>query len=286
MNKLNIFSSYIRLPRSVYIIFIADIINAAGSFVYPFLTLFLTLKLGYSENNAGLLLTIVIAAEGLGRLLGGKLADKIGRKIIVIVLSLAGAVFFVVVAFLTNSGIIPVLIILASFLKSGAFPALNAIIIDITNKDNRNDAFSLQYLGHNIGFAIGPLTAGFLFVNHIRLIFLIDAFATVAALIPIILFVKDTMPSKTAVENKNIDIMERAESGATLSVFFKRPVLVGYAFISIVYSFVYAQSTFGLPLYLGEIFSENGPKIYGSLMTVNAVINFGQHLALVITQVG
>ena len=91
MKRFTLFKSYINLPRNVYILFFADIVNSAGSFVYPFLAMFLTLKLGYSEYYSGFILTIVIAAEGVGKLIGGKLADWIGRKIVIIVLSTLGA---------------------------------------------------------------------------------------------------------------------------------------------------------------------------------------------------
>ncbi|MCL4378459.1 MAG: MFS transporter [Actinobacteria bacterium] len=286
MIKGNIFRSYVNLPRNVYILFIADIINSAGSFVYPFLTFFLTLKLGFDAKTAGLVLTIVIFAEGVGRLIGGKLADWIGRKFVIILLSLLGSACFLIIAFLGISPIIPYLVILAGFLKSGALPAINALIIDATGRVNRNDAFSLLYLGNNIGFAIGPLVAGFLFTNHIELIFFIDAFTTIIALIPIAIYVKETLHTKISFsslngnsmnnippDNQNIEDEERAETGNTLRIFFRKPILVGYAFISIIFSFVYAQSTFSLPLYLDEIFSSNeGPRIFGSLMTVNAVV--------------
>ena len=76
----------------------------------------------------------------------------------------------------------------------------------------------------------------------------------------------------TVIGGQVVEENERTETGNTVRVFFSKPVLVGYAFISIILSFVYAQSTFGLPLYLNQIFKQNGPKIYGSLMTVNAII--------------
>jgi MFS family permease len=274
MTRFGFLKSYTKLPRNVYILFIANLINSAGSFVYPFLAMFLTIKLGYSEYFAGLMLTIVITAEGLGRLLGGKLADWIGRKIVIIVLSLIGAAIYISIAFMKITPLITILIILAGFIKSGAFPAINALIIDVTNKKNRNDAFSLIYLGHNIGFAIGPLTAGFLFVNHISLIFLIDALTTIAALIPIVFFVKETLNVKAGIylDHTDISINERAEKGNVIKIFFKRPILVGFALISIILSFVYAQSSYGLPIFLNHLFGDNGPKFYGSLMTVNAVI--------------
>jgi|GEM_PF-6649555 len=49
MKRFDFLKSYTKLPRNVYILFIANVINAAGSFVYPFLAMFLTLKMGYSE---------------------------------------------------------------------------------------------------------------------------------------------------------------------------------------------------------------------------------------------
>ncbi len=274
MRRFILFKSYTNLPRNVYILFVADIINSAGSFVYPFLAMFLSIKLGYSEYFSGLFLTMVIIAEGLGKLMGGKLADWIGRKIVIIILSALGAAIYILIAFLEESMAIPYLIMLAGFLKSGAFPAINALIIDSTTKKNRNDAFSLQYLGHNIGFAVGPLAAGFLFTDHIDLIFLIDALTTLAALVPIIFFVKETLPVKTEHSRDDADISagEKAETGNVIKIFLKKPILFGFAFISIIFSFVYSQASFSLPLYLEDLFNNNGPKFYGILMTTNAVI--------------
>lgn len=40
-------------------------------------------------------------------------------------------------------------------------PASNAILIDLTDAEKRKAAFSLLYLGHNIGFAASPLFIGF-----------------------------------------------------------------------------------------------------------------------------
>jgi MFS family permease len=274
MKRFTLFKSYINLPRNVYILFFADIINSAGSFVYPFLAMFLTLKLGYGEYYSGFILTIVIAAEGVGRLIGGKLADWIGRKIVIIVLSASGAVIYIIIAFLKETILIPYLIILAGFLKSGAMPAINALLIDSTNKQNRNDAFSLLYLGHNLGYAIGPLAAGFLFINYISLIFLIDAITTFIALIPIIFYVKETLYKRAGLYLNNVEIPpgERAETGNVVKIFFKKPILYGFAFISIIFSFVYSQSSFSLPLFLNQLFGERGPKYFGTLMTINAAI--------------
>jgi len=272
MRSFAFLKSYTRLPKSIYILFIAFIINSVGSFVYPFLAIFLTLKLGMDETAAGLLVTLVIAAEGPGRLLGGKLADTFGRKKIIVVLNIIGAIAYLVCAFLKQSMIIPYIIIFANFIRSGEHTAINAMVADLTTKKNRSDAFSLLYLGFNIGFAIGPLLAGFLIINYISLIFLIDGITTVLATIPILIFIKDTLPSKKKATSLSISEDEKPEVGNTLKIFLKKPLLVGLALISVIYSFIYAQINFSLPLYLNEIFSQNGPKIYGMLMSVNAIV--------------
>jgi len=265
---------YKKLPRNVYILFFANVINSAGNFIYPFLAMFLTIKLGYSEYFAGVVLTVVIIAESVGKLIGGKLSDLFGRKIVIIILSFIGSFFYLAIAFLNNQILVTFLIIFGGFIKSGAFPAINALIIDSTTRKSRNDAFSLIYLAQNLGFAVGPLTAGFLFLNYIQLIFLIDAITTIIAVIPIIIFVKESLHVKTGIylTKGNVPINEKPQSGSTIRVFFKRPILYGFALISIIFSFVYVQSTFSLPIYLEEIFKESGPKLYGILMTVNAVI--------------
>ena len=55
-------------------------INAAGSFIFPLLTLILTIKIGVNKTDAG----YIISASGIlfmvSGLIGGKLTDCFGRK--------------------------------------------------------------------------------------------------------------------------------------------------------------------------------------------------------------
>jgi len=244
---------YFNLPKSIYILFLARIINSIGSFVYPLLAILLTAKLGFSEEVSGRITTIAITAGGLGMLIGGKLADKFGRKKVMVISSLLGAASFIICAFLGTSR--------------------NAMVTDQTNKVNRQNAFSLLYLGTNIGMAIGPLMAGFLINRHLVLFFLIDALTTVISLIPVMIFVKETLPTEKQAQLINENDMEKAEKGSVITALFKRPLLVIFTIVSIIYTLVYAQYSFGLPLFVNNVLGIiKGPKIYGSLMTVNAIV--------------
>jgi MFS family permease len=274
MSIRNFFSSYYGLPRSVFILFIARVIHSIGSFVYPFLTMLLTIKLGYCEEIAGYYVTGVIVAGSIGLILGGKLADKFGRKKIFLILSFMSATIFVACAFVTNPEIIPWLLIISNLFLGGVLPTINAMLADLTSADKRKAAFSLIYLGTNIGVAIGPLIAGFLFNEYMKLLFLIDAATTYLSLILVIFLVRETIPTKEKImEVSNSDNrFEKPEKGNIFIILLKRPIFLIFTFISLVYVFIYSQNYFSVPIYLNEIFSEMGPKIYGSLMSVNAIV--------------
>lgn len=274
MKIKNLFSSYYGLPKSVFALFIVRIINCFGSFVYPFLTMFLTIKLGYSEEKAGFFVTAVVIAGSIGLLSGGKLADRFGRKRIFVILSTASALSFVACAFLDKSTAIPWLIIVSNLFLGGVLPCINAMLTDMADPEKRKAAFSLIYLGTNIGVAIGPIVAGFLFNDYIRLIFLLDAATTLISLIPVIIFIKETIPSRDKIieVNGSERITEKPEKGHVISILLRRPMLVIFAFISLIYTFVYSQNYFSLPIYLNLHFGDRGPKVYGTLMSTNAIV--------------
>src|SRR5512133_1185411 len=68
------------LPATVYVLFFVRLINAAGSFVVPFITMILTRKLGWDKSAAGSLLTAVNLCGMAWTLAAGKLGDRLGRK--------------------------------------------------------------------------------------------------------------------------------------------------------------------------------------------------------------
>ena len=62
---LSTFSIYKGLPSSIYVLFVAEVVNGIGIFVFPFLTLFLTKKLGMSEQSAGDFMSFLIWSPSL-----------------------------------------------------------------------------------------------------------------------------------------------------------------------------------------------------------------------------
>jgi len=284
VKKLSGIESYFKLPKTIYMLLIAKMINQAGTFVMPFLTLFLTLSLGIGAERAGMYVMLASLASAPGSILGGKLCDSLGRKKVFILFQVLSALLMILCAFFDNMMVIPFLIILASFSIAVAQPAVSTMIIDSTNQDNRKIAFSLQYWGSNTALAIGYSIAGYLFSRNTKLLFLGNAAATLLSLIPVIIFVRETKGGiKEAAEVYNED--EKAEEGNFIHALLKRPVLICFAVISIVYSFVYSQYSFSIPIQINNLFKNNGSEIYGSVMTVNALtITFATIIITRITQ--
>ncbi|HCL90742.1 MAG TPA: MFS transporter [Candidatus Atribacteria bacterium] len=265
---------YTKLPKSIYILFFARMVNSMGAFVYPFLTIYLTKTLSLDEGEAGFIVMLAVTAHLPGLLVGGRLADWLGRKKILLLFQGLAAICLIPCAFLNNPFLIPRLLILSAFFHGAAQPASTAMTTDLTNPGNRKAAFSLLYLGGNIGFAVGPLIAGFLYNNYLMWIFLGDAGTTFASLTLVYLFVKETLPSKEEIEEsfKLENNYGRAEKGNLWQVLWKRPALLLFTLISLIYSFVYSQMSFSIPIQVVELFGDKGPKIFGVIMTTNALV--------------
>jgi MFS family permease len=273
MKKIsNYFKPYKGLPLSIYIIFFASIVNSMGNFVGPFLTMFLTYRIGISVGIVGVIVAINAALGLIGTMIGGKLIDSIGRKKVLVVFGLAAGIGYGACAFVNNPIIIIGILMVSSFVGGFSHPVYSTITTDLTEGDQRSAAFSLNYMAMNIGFSVGPLLAGFLYENYLMWFFLGDAITTFMSIALVSMFVPETKPTKEEIKKTKSKTFESAEEGSLLDALVKRPTLLIFCFIIVIYFIVFSQFTFGLSIQIGDVFKNNGSTIFGSLMTVNAVI--------------
>lgn len=272
MRGQGVLKTYSGLPKSIYILFVARIINSMGNFVFPLLTMLLTDRIGLSERTAGIFVTIVAFAYVPGSLLGGKLADHLGRKRVLIFSQALAALCFVPCAFLGNSMAIPYLLILSALFNGAAQPANSAMVADLTNKENRKAAFSLLYLGINIGFSIGPAIGGFLYKDYLFWLFIGNAIAALTAIALLAKYVPETKPDTSIEINEEVDEDEKAEGGSVFALLLRRPVMLAFAILSTVYSFAYSQGNFSTTLQVKEIFTNDPSRVVGFLQAVNGIV--------------
>lgn len=270
MKTKGIISQYFGLPKSIYVLFFASIINNLGQFVGPFLTMFLTFKQGMSVNNVGIIVAINAIFGLLGSLLSGKLIDTIGRKKVFVFFSLVSATFYGLCGFSINQNYIVLLLLFGAFFGGFSHPVFSTIITDLTSGNERKLSFSLNYMALNIGFSLGPLLAGFLYENYLVWLFFGDALTTYISVLLVFLYVPETKELVKKVA-KNKEIKEKKEDNL-LKELLKNPNLIKFSLIIIIYFIVFSQFNFGLPLQVKEVFNSNASKVFGILMTTNAVI--------------
>lgn len=266
--EVGAFNTYKGLPKSVYVIFFAQIINRFGDFVLPFLSLFLVKKLGFSYQSAGVAVMINSLSTIPGSFAGGKIADHFGRKRSYAVFQLSAAVCLLFCAFTENPQLIIALVCMSSFFNGGVRPIISAIITDVLPAENRKAGFSLSYLGVNLGVSTGLLVAGFLFNHYIPLIFIGDALTSFLAVLLVMTNIGESLPAS---EDRSISMDERSEEGNVFSVLLRRPKIIVFLLINIILNLVYVQHTFSLPMMLDHVFGSRGAGNFGILMSFNAV---------------
>ena len=263
-----LFIPYKGLPKEIYIIFIARIMNSLGGFVNPLLVLILTQKVGLDTGIAGTYITFISVIAVPGLLLGGKLTDLFNRKWIIFACQGLGAFIYIAVGFVSPSMLMVYMIMAASFFFIMCSPAYDAILADLTSPDNRKGAYSLVYMGWNIGFAVGPAIAGLLFKDYLSLIFIIDGICTLFATTLIVIFIKETKRTVTETDR----VLEQNVEGSIFKVLLSRPILIMFALILLCIEFAYTQWSFSIPLHLDELFGDIGASYFGILASFNGIL--------------
>ena len=247
------------LPPVAWILFAGTFLNKFGSFVVPFLALYLTQK-GYSVAQAG----VAIGAYGIGNvlatILGGHFADHLGRRKTIVLSMFSGAAAMMLLSQASRFPAILALAALAGLTGELYRPASSALLTDLVPEANRVTAFAAYRLAINAGFAFGPATAGFIAGHGFFWLFAGDA-ATSALFGLVALFAlpeatHPSAPARSWLESTAVLLGDRRLRRVLLAAF-------GIALI-----FFQMGSTYGLAV-LHAGFS---PKVYGVLLSFNGAL--------------
>jgi MFS family permease len=149
------------LPPAAWVLFFGTFLNKFGSFVVPFLALYLT-RQGYSLAQAGAAIGAYGGGNVLATLLGGHFADHIGRRKTIVISMLSGAIAMLLLSQARGLPMILALAALAGLTGELYRPASSALLADMVPACHRVTAFSAYRMAINAGWAFGPATAGFI----------------------------------------------------------------------------------------------------------------------------
>jgi len=265
---MNFIKQYQGLRKEVYVLFIGRIATRFGSMVWSMLTLILNQKLGYSASDISRFMVIVTISSMLMNVLGGKLADRYSKKGCIIFFDIISIVLYLICAAIPLSNLTVALIVISAAAQWAEFPAYNALIADITPSADRERAYALQYLGTNIGMMLAPTLAGFLFKDHLSLLFVICAAAIAVSTILITWKVVDITP----IVEEEYSEQQRRDGDSLWTVLKENKILLLFFLGYGLYGAAYDQYNYLMPLDLGRMYGEDGALIFGTVTSTNCLI--------------
>ncbi len=230
------------LPRAFWILFGGRLLNAIGtSLFFPFLTVFLHVRLGISLTAVGAVLLLLAACQSVVLLFGGVLVDRWGRLPAIIASLVGGGLLTVVAGLASAAPVIVAAIALRAMALVLANPASQALIADLVPGPRLLEAFSLARVASNTGIIIGPMLGAFLVSQSFTLLFVVSGGLMVGFAVGMgLLLRRETLP---------VPGFRPLERGLRHLLQVERP-LYPFAAITALMYLVYSQLYWVLPGYL------------------------------------
>ena len=169
------------LPRSVWLLSIAQLVNRSGTMVLPFLTLWLTEKKGFSTTQAGAALGLYGAGAMLGAYLGGEIVDRVGARRVMVASLVLGGIGWLVLGQLDSHVAILAMILAQSIVAEALRPAASSALAQSAAPGERVRAYALNRMAINLGMTCGPTVGGLLAVHSYGALFMANGATTIAA---------------------------------------------------------------------------------------------------------
>lgn len=254
-----LWSSVRSMPPAAWVLFGGSFVNRFGSFVLVFLVIWLTEE-GYSPAQAG----GAVSAYGVGALgaslLGGYLADRIGRRNAIALSMFSAAATMLALSQADTLGLVLGLSALAGLTSELYRPASAALLADLIPSERRVTAYALYRLAINLGFAAGPAVAGLLAERSFFLVFLGEAITSALFGIAALLFLPEGVRSHRHEEAPG-ELVRAIRADRRFQLFL---------LASLLSAFVYFQQMGALPLHIvdqGLSFAT-----YGALISLNGLV--------------
>ena len=248
------------LPPLFWTLWLGIVINRMGGFVVPFLGLYLTRGRGISVEDAGVIISLYGAGSVTAALLGGVLADHLGRRRTLLLALGSGAAVMLALGFARTPLLIALLTFLLSLSSDLQRPATSALIADVVPPAHRMRAYGLQHWAVNIGFSVAPVLAGLLADAGYLLLFVVDAATTLLYLALVAVKVHDPLSDGTP----------REPAWRGLVTVARDRLFLVFILLTVAIAVVYKQVEVPLAVDIGA--HGISPRGYGLILAVNGAL--------------
>jgi MFS family permease len=252
------------LPGTYWYLWTGTLVNRLGSFVVPFLALYLTRERGFRVEEAGGVVALHGAGAVLAGLVGGTLADRIGRRATLLVGLWLGSAAMLALGLARDTWQICTAAFLLGLLGEQYRPAVSAAIADVVPPEHRARAYSLLYWIINVGFSLALPLGGFASRAGFLTLFVADACTTFLYGVIVWWKVPETRPAH----------LPRTASTTTRSLLsfapFQDTVFLGFALPILLTAMIFMQYNVTLPLDLAA--RGMTPATFGLVLSANGLL--------------
>jgi MFS family permease len=257
---MNAWRELSRLPRRLWILAAANLINRAGTMALPFMSLYLIKTRGFTVGEAGAMLALYGAvAFGVGPV-SGALCDRYGaNRVMIVSLSASG---LVLLAFPLAHGLPAVAAMTFIWALTGeAFrPAGMTVVSESAPPDMRKQANALNRLAVNLGMSMGPAVGGFLAAVSFNSLWYVDGITTLAAAAVLSVYLTDAGPARGADSGGYPTFRALSDPRLRYCLLAAVPIAV-----------VFFQNDGALPVFLVRNLHLN-ESFYGLMFTLNTLL--------------
>lgn len=259
---------YQEYPHTFWTLVGATFIDRIGGAVlFPFFALYVTSKFGVGMTEAGLFFTVFAASRLAGGALGGALADRFGRRTVLIVGLVGSGVASLGIGLVTSFALLFVFDVFAGVFGGIGRPAQEAMVADLLPEEKRADGFAVLRVVSNAAIALGPAAGGFIAARSYLALFIIDAIASVSTALLVIWLLEETRPAP----DEDSEELSLGQTVRGYTVVLRDRRFIGFVVTMILLTMGYTQIFSTLSVYLRDVHSVP-EQHYGWLISVNATM--------------
>ncbi|MFX1494607.1 MAG: MDR family MFS transporter [Promethearchaeota archaeon] len=259
---------YNEYPNPFKVLLLATFIDRFGGFLlFPFFSYYIIDRFGVGGTQVGFLITMFSAGSIVGGILGGALADKYGRRSMVVLGLISSGIGSILMGLVDNLYLFLMLAGFLGILGNIGGPARQAMVADLLPSEKRARGFGLLRVAVNLSATFGPILGGFLATHSYLSLFIADAISSLFTALIVILVIPETKPNKEGAKTEETVMKTFIGYKEVL----KDSVYIIFLAVSALTVIVYMQMNTTLPYFLKQMygFTKTG---YGLLLSMNAVM--------------
>jgi MFS family permease len=241
--------------------------RVGGALIFPFLSLYVAQRFNVGMTEVGLLFGVWSVSSLIGSMIGGALADKFGRKVIMIYGLIFSAFTALLMGFVNDIRAFYFIALFAGIFSDIGGPAQQAMVADLLEGEKRAEGFGLVRVVGNLAMTIGPAIGGLLAGISYLLLFIIDACASTITAVIVYKTIPETKPERMEGQPSE-SVMQTLKGYLTVS---KDGKFMAFIMATVIMVLVYTQMYSTLPVFLNR-FHGVSTQGFGYLMSMNAAM--------------